>query len=89
MTYEWHDFVGNLGVGLILLCYFLNQIQRLTVADLSYSVLNALGALLLMISFLINFNLSGVVIEVAWLAISLYAIARTVLRRRRGNATSD
>ena len=81
MNYEWHDAVGNLGVFLILLCYLLIQIERMHVQSLPYSLLNGVGALLIIVSLLHNFNLSSFIIELAWLAISVYAIGRRLLQR--------
>ncbi len=76
MSYEWHDLVGNAGVVMILVCYFLAQAGRLGPNAPTYSLLNGLGALLIMVSLLYNFNLSSMIIEVAWLAISIYGLVR-------------
>jgi len=85
MTYQWHDLVGNFGVALILLCYFLSQSGRLAMSHPASSALNAAGALLILVSLLYNFNLSSFVIEIAWLAISGYGLARWY--RARGART--
>ena len=77
--YEWHDFVGNLGVFCILATYLLLQLEKLDVSSLSYSVLNAFGAGLIVFSLLYDFNLSAIVMEMAWLLISLFGIARRFL----------
>jgi hypothetical protein len=83
MDYQWHDLVGNLGVALILLCYFMAQTGRMTMATPSYSLLNGLGALLILVSLIYNFNLSSFLIEIAWLAISGYGLVRWY-RMKRG-----
>ena len=74
--YQWHDFIGNAGVFVILLTYLLLQTGRLSPTTVSYSFLNALGALFILVSLYYSFNLSAVVIEVAWLLISVYGTAR-------------
>ena len=76
MTYEWHDFVGNAGVLIILACYLLAQIDRMDFKGPAYSLLNGAGALCIIVSLLHDFNLSSFVIELAWLAISLFALLR-------------
>ncbi len=76
MTYEWHDFVGNVGVVIILGCYLLAQLERLDIRHPAYSLANGLGACLIIVSLLYNFNLSSFVIELAWLAISIIGILR-------------
>jgi hypothetical protein len=82
MSYEWHDLVGNLGVLIILACYLLVQLERMSIQNPGYSILNALGAVLILVSLLQNFNLSSFVIEIAWLAISVLGLTRFYLQRR-------
>jgi len=74
MAYSWYDFIGNLGVIMILSSYLLLQLEKITSKSLAYSVINALGALLVLISLYFHFNLSAVIIELFWLIISLYGI---------------
>jgi predicted membrane protein len=81
MTIEWYDYVGTSGVSLILLAYFLLQSERLASTTLAYSVLNLLGASFIAISLLFDFNLSAMVIEICWAAISIYGIMRHVRER--------
>ena len=76
MEYQWHDLIGNAGVVAILATYALVQLDRMAVRDLSYSLLNALGAVFILVSLMFDFNLSSFVIEVVWLVISVYAIVR-------------
>ena len=76
MEYQWHDLIGNAGVVAILVTYALVQLDRMAVRDLSYSLLNALGAVFILVSLMFDFNLSSFVIEVVWLVISVYAIVR-------------
>jgi paired small multidrug resistance pump len=76
MTIEWYDYLGTAGVLMILIAYFLLQAGRLASAALAYSVLNLLGASFITVSLLFDFNLSAFVIEVCWVAISLYGIMR-------------
>mgnify|MGYP000167287661 CR=1 FL=1 len=74
MNYEWYDLLGNIGVFVILICYFLLHIKKLQVSDLSYSVLNALGALLILLSLIYEFNMSAFLMELCWLLISIGGI---------------
>ena len=39
----FHDIIGTVGVALILLCYFLIQVGKLTAENLSYSIINMIG----------------------------------------------
>lgn len=82
MIYEWHDLVGNIGVAVILSCYFLVQTGRVGIDRPAYSLWNGIGALLILVSLLHNFNLSSFVIEIAWLLISAYGLLRSYRKRR-------
>ena len=76
IEYYWHDFVGNLGVFLVLLSYFLLQLGRIESSGIRYSVMNAAGAVLICVSLYYNFNLSSFIIEICWFSISVYGIYR-------------
>ena len=74
MGYTWYDFVGNVGVFLLLAAYLLLQLNKLSSNHLSYSILNAMGAIFIIISLSYEFNLSAFAIEFFWLLISLVGI---------------
>lgn len=75
------DAVGLVGVFLILLAYFLLQTEKISSDQLTYPVLNLMGAALILISLTQTFNLASFVIEVCWIGISVYGIVK-ILRRR-------
>lgn len=76
MSIAWYDVVGTGGVVLILVAYFLLQTERWSGQSLSYSLVNLIGSLMITVSLIYDFNLSSFIIEVAWIAISIYGIAR-------------
>ena len=76
MSYTIFDFLGNVGVILILAAYLALQTERTTANSMAYSLLNALGALLILVSLYYDFNLSAFVIESFWLLISLYGMLK-------------
>ena len=76
MTYAWYDILGTLGVGVIILAYILLQFGRLRSEQLSYSIMNAVGATLILISLYYSFNFPSFVVEFFWLIISLFGIAK-------------
>ena len=76
------DGIGLLGVGAILAAYFLLQASRMKVTDLRYSVLNGVGALLILYSLLFNWNTASVVIEIFWFSISLYGVIQRWKERK-------
>ncbi|PWT88772.1 MAG: hypothetical protein C5B55_12510 [Blastocatellia bacterium] len=76
MKYGILDFIGNIGVVLLMVAYLLLQLNRLSISGLMYSLLNAIGAAMIVISLVANFNLSAFIIEVFWIFISLLGIYR-------------
>lgn len=74
MIYEWHDFIGNLGVSMIVISYYLLQTERTTSDATAYLSANATGAFLILVSLLGEFNLSAFLVEIFWLLISLYGL---------------
>jgi len=76
MKYSFTDFLGNIGVVLIIIDYLLLQLNRVSSDSLSYSLLNAVGATLIIISLLFNFNLSAFIMEAIWVLISLFGLYR-------------
>lgn len=82
MNYDWTDFVGNVGVFLILATYLMLLLERVESRSLLYSFANALGALLILISLYFKFNLSAFIVEFFWLLISIVGLIRGFRRPR-------
>lgn len=70
------DFIGILGVFIIILTYFLLQIERISPKSFLYSFSNAFGSLLIIYSLCYNWNLASFLIEFFWILISLYGLWR-------------
>lgn len=73
---QWHNILGTAGAALILISYLLLQLQRMSASGLSYSVVNGLGALLILMSLWVDFNLAAFIVEAFWLGISIFGILR-------------
>ena len=87
MNLPWYDWAGYFGVALILLAYFLLQALKLHGNGLIYQLMNVFGALGVLLSLLFgSFNMSACVMEVAWIAIGIYGIVRSAVRRREARA---
>lgn len=76
MDYRLIDLVGNVGVAMIVVTYLLLQLDKISSSDVSYSVLNAVGASLIVASLIVDFNLSALLMEAFWVVISLLGIVR-------------
>ena len=81
MNYGVTDFIGNIGVVLILLAYLLLQFERIDSRKAAYSVMNGAGAALILVSLYFDFNFSAFVIEFFWLLISCFGLFRSLQRK--------
>lgn len=82
MNYSWYDLAGNIGVLMMVIAYLLLQLEKLSSSAVSYLILNAVGAILVILSLLFHFNLSAFLMEVFWLLISLFGLAKPLFTRR-------
>ena len=77
------DLAGFIGVLLIVIAYLLLQLDKLPSSALSFSLLNAAGSLLIMLSLIFKFNVSAFLIEVFWFLISLIGLSKWLASRKR------
>jgi hypothetical protein len=77
------DLAGFIGVLLIVIAYLLLQLDKLPSSALSFSLLNAAGSLLIMLSLIFKFNVSAFLIEVFWFLISLIGLSKWLAARKR------
>jgi hypothetical protein len=76
MTYN--DWIGIIGVGLVLLAYFLNTIKLIPENGKFFFFLNVIGgALSCYAAVLINF-LPFVILEAIWTVVSFYGLGKTM-----------
>lgn len=82
------DVIGMLGTMLVVGAFFLLQLDRVNPKGLVYNLTNLTGAILLLISLCINFNLASFVIELFWIGASLVGIYKYIQRRKSDPAYS-
>ena len=76
MSYGPLDLVGNIGVVILVITFLMLQLNKIPSDGLAYSLLNAVGASLIVVSLLFDFNLSALLMEVFWVLISFVGIYR-------------
>ena len=85
MNLDLFDLAGFVGVLLIVIAYLLLQLDKLPSSSLSFSLLNAAGSLLIMLSLIFKFNVSAFLIEVFWFLISLIGLTKWLISRKRSS----
>jgi len=83
VSFDLFDLGGFIGVLLIVMAYLLLQLDKLPSSSLSFSLLNAVGSLLIMFSLVFKFNASAFLIEVFWFLISLLGLTKWLISRRK------
>jgi hypothetical protein len=76
-----YDAIGLFGVALILIAYGLLQLEKIDPKSVSYSALNFIGAVLILVSLYFAFNLASFIIEIAWLLISGFGLWKAFTRK--------
>ncbi len=70
------DIIGMAGTSLVVGAFFLLQLNKVSPKGLKYNLMNLIGALFLLFSLCINFNLASFVIEIFWIAASLIGLVQ-------------
>ena len=83
MNLNLFDLAGFIGVLLIVIAYLLLQLDKLPSSSLSFSLLNAAGSFLIILSLIFKFNMSAFLIEVFWFLISLIGLTKWLISRKR------
>ena len=83
MNFDLFDLAGLVGVLLIVIAYLLLQLDKLPSSSLTFSLFNAAGSLLIMVSLIFKFNASAFLIEVFWFLISLIGLTKWLISRKQ------
>lgn len=75
------DIIGFVGA-VTILSGFAYQTLRNAAPDRLSNALNFIGASLLALSLIVNYNLPALMLETAWAGIALFGLVRTVVARR-------
>ncbi len=76
------DTIGMFGVAIVLITYFLLQIEKIDSKGFWYSFLNAFGSILILYSLTYNWNLASFFIEFFWIAISIFGLWKWYKRKK-------
>ena len=80
---SWTDAVGVIGVAMILVAYAAAALGRLDVKGALSLSANFVGASLILLSLLVDFNLSALLMEGSWALVSLAGLVRLLVIRLR------
>ena len=73
-----NDLIGTLGVGLILLAYFLNMFLLIKKDGTLYFSINILGAGIACLSAVLIHFMPFIILEAAWVIVSVVGIIKSI-----------
>jgi len=76
MGFSVYTLAGFFGVVLVLVAFFANQQRWLNSEDWRFPFVNALGSGLILVSLYEQWNFPSFIINLSWIAISLYGLVR-------------
>ena len=85
MTGEWANVIGLIGSA-IFIAAFAYANASATLDKVLFNIANLIGAVLLLASLWVHFNLAAFVLESAWAAIAGWGLLRELRQRRKGSA---
>jgi hypothetical protein len=74
--FSLYDAAGIIGSMVVIVAYFSTQAGWMAASDPRFAIANLAGAALIITSLMVDWNLAAFVMEVFWILISLYGLAR-------------
>jgi hypothetical protein len=75
------DWVGAIGVSILLLAFFLNLTGRLSRDSVSYILMNVIGAGMACVASVLLKYIPFIVLEAAWTLVSLISLVKYFMER--------
>ncbi len=80
------EMIGFTGAFLFLISYALLQTGKMKADSLSYSFVNLVAALMILISLMYSWNFPAVFIETAWIIVSAYGMLKFYRKSKQEKA---
>lgn len=81
MNFDLANIVGLVGSGLMVGAYAYSNVAR-TLSFVLFNLLNLIGALLLIGSLTVHFNMASMALEIVWAFIALIGLAKAPRKGR-------
>ena len=81
MTFDLANVVGLIGSALMVVAYAYSNMAK-SLNFVIFNLMNLAGALLLIWSLTVHFNLASMALEVVWAAIALLGLGNALKRKR-------
>lgn len=75
---NFNDLIGTIGVGIILIAYFLNMFSIITKDGVFYFILNIIGAAIACFASVLIHYIPFIILEGAWVLVSIVGLIKTI-----------
>ena len=75
---NFNDLIGTIGVGIILIAYFLNMFSIIKKDGILYFILNIIGAGIACFASVLIHYLPFIILEGAWVLVSIIGLIKTI-----------
>ncbi|BBF70725.1 MULTISPECIES: CBU_0592 family membrane protein [Sphingomonadaceae] len=82
MTFDLANVIGLMGSALMVVAYAYSNMAK-TLNFVIFNAMNLVGALLLIWSLTVHFNLASMALEVVWAAIALLGLGNALKGKKR------
>ena len=82
---DYANIIGMIGTVAVVGAYILLQTDKMDAKGLAFNLTNLFGASFLLFSLLVNFNLASFIIELFWIAASLFGLFQYFKKKRSNN----
>jgi hypothetical protein len=76
------NIIGMIGSTLMVIAYAYSNMAR-QMDFVLFNALNLVGALLLIVSLTVHFNMAAMALEIVWVLIAIFGLTRLWLRRAK------
>jgi hypothetical protein len=83
VSFDLAEIVGLFGSGLMVIAYAYSNLTKVLNFTL-FNLLNLIGSLLLIYSLMVHFNVASMALEIVWVVIALFGLAKAL---RKGKAS--
>jgi hypothetical protein len=82
MTLDFANIVGLIGSAVLVVAFAYSNLSR-SMNLVLFNLLNLAGAVALIVSLLVHFNIASMILEIVWAAIALFGMVRALTKRAR------
>ncbi len=82
MTFDFANIVGLIGSAMMVSAFAYSNMAK-TINFLLFNLLNLIGALLLIASLTVHFNMASMALEIVWAGIALFGLVQAFRKKSR------